>query len=354
MIQIENLSKVYDNGFEVIKDLTVTINKGDVISVIGPSGTGKSTFIRCINRLEEASSGRIIFDGLDLNDPSTDIDLVRRRMGMIFQNFSLFEQMSVLDNLTIGQIRLLKRSRKDAVERAKELLETVGLANKINSFPEELSGGQKQRVAIARTLSMDPEIILLDEPTSALDPTMVGEITAVTRNLAKQGMTMIIVTHEMNFARNVSNRIFYMDEKGIYEDGTPEDIFENPKKPRTKEFIFHIKSFNYTLDDEHYDYIELNNEYINFAFKNGVNEKNTNSGRLIIEELATIVPKSPQTTITFSAAGESNAFELICVYPAEERNILSDDNLSAMIVKNATKTQEYEYTDGLNRLTLKW
>jgi polar amino acid transport system ATP-binding protein len=275
-------------------------------------------------------------------------------MGMIFQSFNLFEQMSVLDNLLIGQIQLLKKPRKEAAERARELLEMVGLANKADSFPEELSGGQKQRVAIARTLSMDPEIILLDEPTSALDPTMVGEVTSVIRSLAKQGMTMIIVTHEMNFAKNVSNRIFYLDEGGIYEEGSPEDIFENPKKPRTKDFIFRIKSFNYTLGDEHYDYIEFNNAYLNFAFVNGIDEKNTASGRLIIEELATIVPKSPKTEITFSVAGEADSFELIAVYPGESRDILTEDNLSATIIANSTKEQEYEYIDGVNKLTLRW
>ena len=236
MISVTHLRKSF-NGVPVLKDVNAEIGKGEVISVIGPSGTGKSTFLRCLNRLETPDGGSIVVGGIDVTAPRADLAAVRRKMGMVFQNFNLFGNLDVLGNVTAAQCDLLGTSREDATRKALELLGRVGLADRAEALPDELSGGQKQRVAIARALAMDPEILLFDEPTSALDPTMVGEVLAVIKDLAKTGMTMLVVTHEMGFARDVSTRIFYMDEGVIYEDGTPDEVFSRPQKPKTVEFV---------------------------------------------------------------------------------------------------------------------
>ena len=236
MISVSHLKTSY-NGVTVLKDVNAEIEKGEVISIIGPSGTGKSTFLRCLNRLETPDGGRIVVDGTDVTDPKTDISAVRRKMGMVFQNFNLFGNLTVIGNIMAAQCDLLKKTPAEAKAKAMELLGRVGLAAKADALPDELSGGQKQRIAIARALAMDPDILLFDEPTSALDPTMVGEVLAVIKDLAKTGMTMLIVTHEMGFARDVSTRIFYMDEGVVYEEGTPDAVFNRPQKPKTVEFV---------------------------------------------------------------------------------------------------------------------
>ena len=236
MISVRHLQKGFD-GVTVLKDVNAEIGKGEVISIIGPSGTGKSTFLRCLNRLETPDGGSIVVNGIDVTAPNADLATVRRRMGMVFQNFNLFGNLTILGNVMAAQCDILDTPKAAAEKKAMELLNRVGLANKADALPDELSGGQKQRVAIARALAVDPEILLFDEPTSALDPTMVGEVLAVIKDLAKTGMTMLIVTHEMGFARDVSTRVFYMDEGVIYEDGTPAEIFNAPKKPRTIEFV---------------------------------------------------------------------------------------------------------------------
>ena len=236
MISVRHLQKSF-NGVEVLRDVNAEIGKGEVISVIGPSGTGKSTFLRCLNRLETPDGGSIVVGGVDVTAPKADLAAVRRKMGMVFQNFNLFGNRDVLGNVTAAQRDILGTSKEAAERKAMELLGRVGLADRAEALPDELSGGQKQRVAIARALAMDPEILLFDEPTSALDPTMVGEVLAVIKDLAKTGMTMLIVTHEMGFARDVSTRVFYMDEGVVYEDGTPADVFNAPKKPKTVEFV---------------------------------------------------------------------------------------------------------------------
>ncbi|MCQ2391511.1 MAG: amino acid ABC transporter ATP-binding protein [Kiritimatiellae bacterium] len=236
MISVRHLKKGF-GGVQVLKDVNVEIGKGEVVSIIGPSGTGKSTFLRCLNRLEKPDSGTILVDGIDVTAPKADLAAVRRRMGMVFQNFNLFGNLNVLDNVKAAQCDILGTPKEVAARKALELLARVGLANKADALPDELSGGQKQRVAIARALAMDPEILLFDEPTSALDPTMVGEVLSVIKDLAKTGMTMLIVTHEMGFAREVSTRVLYMDEGIVYEDGTPDEIFSHPQKPKTIEFV---------------------------------------------------------------------------------------------------------------------
>ena len=236
MINVENLSKNFGN-LKVLKNISTTINKGEIISIIGPSGSGKSTFLRCINKLEEPTEGHIYIDGMDLMDKNTDIHKIRERVGMVFQHFNLFPNMTVLENLTLSPTMVKKESKEEAEKYALYLLEKVGLSDKANSYPTQLSGGQKQRIAIARALAMKPEVILFDEPTSALDPEMIKEVLDVMRDLAKEGMTMLIVTHEMGFARNVGNRILFMDNGEIIEDCSPKDFFENPTNERIKDFL---------------------------------------------------------------------------------------------------------------------
>lgn len=284
MIEIINLSKKF-GSLEVLTDVNVEINKGEVISIIGPSGTGKSTLLRCMNLLEKPSGGKIIIDGIDVQAKDTIIPKIRQKMGMVFQSFNLFSHLSVLENLTIGPIKLLGKKPAEAEKKALELLNLVGLADKADYFEDELSGGQKQRVAIARCLAMEPEIILFDEPTSALDPTMISEVLAVIRRLARDGMTMAIVTHEMDFARDVSNRIFYMDEGIIYEDGTPQQIFDHPRKTKTKEFINRIRSLIFEFDSKIYDLYAMNAEIEIFCEKHVIRKETIRKIQLIIEEL---------------------------------------------------------------------
>lgn len=235
-ILVEHLVKKYGDN-TVLNDINVSINEGDVVCVIGPSGSGKSTFLRCLNQLEEASSGDIIIDGANLTDKNTDINQVRQHIGMVFQHFNLFPHLSILENIVLAPTDLGRLSKDEAEKKALELLERVGLADKKDAYPDSLSGGQKQRVAIARALAMNPDVMLFDEPTSALDPEMVGDVLGVMKDLAKQGMTMVIVTHEMGFAKEVANRVMFIDGGNFLEDGSPEQVFENPQNPRTKDFL---------------------------------------------------------------------------------------------------------------------
>lgn len=235
-IDVQDLHKSYGDN-EVLKGITTQFHDGDVVCIIGPSGSGKSTFLRTLNLLEKITSGKVIVDGHELSDPKTDVDKVREDIGMVFQHFNLFPHMTVLENITFAPIELGKERKEEAEKHAMELLEQVGLADKRDAKPESLSGGQKQRVAIARSLAMNPDIMLFDEPTSALDPEMVGDVLNVIKNLAEQGMTMLIVTHEMGFARKVANRVIFTDGGEFLEDGTPEQIFDNPQHPRLKDFL---------------------------------------------------------------------------------------------------------------------
>lgn len=235
-IDVQNLHKSYGDN-EVLKGITTQFHEGDVVCIIGPSGSGKSTFLRTLNLLETITSGKVFVDGYELSDPKTDVDKVREDIGMVFQHFNLFPHMTILENITFAPIELGKESKEEAEKHAMELLEQVGLADKRDAKPESLSGGQKQRVAIARSLAMNPDIMLFDEPTSALDPEMVGDVLNVMKNLAEQGMTMLIVTHEMGFARKVANRVIFTDGGEFLEDGTPEQIFDNPQHPRLKDFL---------------------------------------------------------------------------------------------------------------------
>ena len=236
MIEVKNLEKSFGKN-HVLRGINETINEGEVVCIIGPSGSGKSTFLRCLNLLEQPTSGEVILDGEKINAPDRDIDKIREKLGMVFQNFNLFPHMSVLDNITMAPIKVKGQARGEAEEEARRLLDVVGLLDKAEAYPSSLSGGQKQRVAIARALAMKPEIMLFDEPTSALDPEMVGEVLAVMKQLAEDGMTMVIVTHEMGFAREVADRVLFIDGGVILEQGTPEEVFEHPRNPRTIEFL---------------------------------------------------------------------------------------------------------------------
>ncbi|CAI3325443.1 amino acid ABC transporter ATP-binding protein [Enterococcus cecorum] len=236
IIKVEHLSKKFGDN-EVLKDINYEIKQGEVVVIIGPSGSGKSTFLRCMNLLETPTSGQILFEGQDITDPKNDIFKMREKMGMVFQNFNLFPNMSVLDNITLSPVKVKKENKQAAETYAKELLQTVGLPDKANAYPQSLSGGQQQRIAIARALAMKPDVMLFDEPTSALDPEMVGEVLGVMQRLAKEGMTMVIVTHEMGFAKEVGDKIVFMDGGYIVEEGTPEEVFGNPQHNRTKDFL---------------------------------------------------------------------------------------------------------------------
>ncbi|MBR6383561.1 MAG: amino acid ABC transporter ATP-binding protein [Lachnospiraceae bacterium] len=236
LISVDNLSKHFDD-LHALNGVSIDIYKGDVIFVVGPSGSGKSTFLRCLNRLEEPTGGTILFEGIDITDKKTDINKHRQKMGMVFQQFNLFPHMTVLKNLTLGPIKLQGKSKAEAEEEAMKLLERVGLADRAKAYPNQLSGGQKQRIAIVRALCMKPDVMLFDEPTSALDPEMVGEVLEVMRELAKENMTMVVVTHEIAFAKEIANRVIFMAEGKIEEEGPAAEFFDNPKSERLKSFL---------------------------------------------------------------------------------------------------------------------
>jgi polar amino acid transport system ATP-binding protein len=342
LLEVKNFEKHYGSNV-IIKDISVNIEKGEVISIIGPSGTGKSTFLRGINMLDAPTGGEVYFGGELIT--RRNMDRIRRKIGMVFQNFGLYSHLSVMDNLTAAPIKLLYKSKDEARARAAELLKIVGLTERANHFPHQLSGGQKQRVAIARCLAMEPEIILFDEPTSALDPTMVGEVTAVIRSLARSGMTMIIVTHEMQFAKEVSNRVLYMDEGGIYEDGTPDAIFGNPEREKTKEFIFKIRSFSFEVKSKGFDNVRLLSEIDEFSFRHGMDVKTSEKIRLIAEETAINIAGNALSEFTiYIAFSEQLGSYTVSLKYAGEQNILetAEDDISVMMVRKAADKTEFK------------
>ncbi len=349
MIEIRHLKKEYDS-VTPLKDVSLTVRDGDVISVIGPSGTGKSTLIRCINLLEKPTDGQILVNGEDITAKGYDVKKARQKMGMVFQSFNLFGHLTVIENLMIAPMDLLNKNRQEAYDKGVELLKRVGLADKALSYPDELSGGQKQRVAIARTLCMDPEVILLDEPTSALDPTMVSEVQAVIRGLAKSGKTMMIVTHEMGFARAISNRVIYMDDGGICEEGTPEEIFEHPKQERTRRFIRRLKVFQMEVTSRDYDFIAFNAELDNYLLKNDVPSAERNRIRLAIEETVQqiLLPQlaDPQIHIAVEYSMQDGGTRIVLCYGGEPFDIRYTKNeLSLAMLSGTAEEIRYSYDE---------
>ena len=346
MIKISHLQKKYPD-VTPLKDVNVEIHKGDVISVIGPSGTGKSTLIRCINMLDPPTAGEIWVDGECITDKKCNINKIRQKMGMVFQAFNLFQHMTVIENIMAAPMDLLHKTKQEAYDRGMELLRTVGLADKALNYPDQLSGGQKQRVAIARALAMDPEIILLDEPTSALDPTMVGEVQAVIKDLAKRGLTLMIVTHEMRFAREIANRVFYMDEGGVYEDGTPEEIFDHPKREKTIRFIKHLKVFETVITSKDFDFIGFNSSLEEFGRKNQVAQKAIMRAQAAFEELGVqiILPTLADTfclSVALEYAQEEETLSMLLKYDGQPFDVRESDNtLSLMLAKNASQSIDY-------------
>ena len=357
MIRVEHLGKTFKN--EILRDINVEINRGDVISIIGPSGCGKSTFLRCLNMLETPTCGRIYLDDVEMTGANRKtLEACRRKMGMVFQSFDLFEHMSVIENVMLGPVELLGMSKQAAYDEGMRLLDMVGLAGRAMRYPETLSGGQKQRVAIARELAMKPEIILFDEPTSALDPRMVSEVLSVMKRLADRGMTMLIVTHEMRFAENVSNRIFYMDDKCIYEEGTPQQIFHNPQRPKTRDFIYRVHSYGYDINGDAFDFYELLGQLLEFMYRQRFDDKRMQGAQLLIEEVvynllfAAIGQPNTHVRLTFSYAEKLDQAQMIFEGEGIGADIVSHakDEISARLIQSYSK--EIRAEDGRLTLTL--
>jgi polar amino acid transport system ATP-binding protein len=356
MIEIRELTKAYGD-LVVFEDINLSITDGEVISVIGPSGTGKSTLLRCINLLDPPTSGEIYIDGKNITAPHADVPALRQKMGMVFQNFNLFNHLMIIENMMLAPVKLKGVSRQQAYDKGMALLDMVGVADKALEFPSELSGGQQQRVAIARTLAMEPEIVLFDEPTSALDPTRVSEVLSVIRRLAKDGLTMMVVTHEMEFARGVSTRVLYMDEKGIYEDGSPEQIFENPAREKTRDFIQRVTSFEYHITSHSFDLYEMNGGIEQFVMKNYLSPQTVNQIQLICEEMLVnlLLPVLPSADILFTLKKEERGERLTLLFAFSSEaavSIDSGDSLAVDIVSNIASKVSEEYTDGKNLITV--
>jgi polar amino acid transport system ATP-binding protein len=356
MIQIRHLSKHFGD-LVVLKDVNADIKKGEVITIIGPSGTGKSTLLRCMNLLETPTGGSINIDGIELLDKHTHVPKIRQRMGMVFQSFNLYAHLTVLENLTIGPIKLLGKSREEADAKAIDLLKLVGLAEKVHSLPEELSCGQKQRVAIARCMAMDPEILLFDEPTSALDPTMVSEVLAVIRRLSKEGMTMIIVTHEMAFARTISTRVFYMDEGIIYEEGPPDQVFDFPVKDKTRAFIHRIRSLVIRVSSPDYDLYAIHADMLQFCEKHLVTARATDFAMLVVEEVLLLQKDFSDIHLKLSYSEETGTLDMVCDSAGAPDNPIKEefdmDDLGLKLIFGRCEAVGYAYENGRNVLTLK-
>lgn len=364
IIEVRGLRKSFGKT-EIYKGLDLDVKKGEIISIIGGSGCGKSVLLRSIAMLEPPDSGQIFIDGQEITAKGANISKIRRSMGMVYQDFGLFSNMNVMKNLCIAPMKLLKMPKEEAEKKALELLASVGLVDQAEKPVHVLSGGQKQRIAICRCMMMDPQIILFDEPTSALDPTMVGEVLATIRMLSKRGLTMLIVTHEMNFARQIADRVLFLADGGIYEQGSPEDIFEHPKKQKTIDFVRKLKHMSYQIDRKDFDLMGLQGCILSFALKYGLSAQESYRLQICTEEMVYLlldrVPDDAvdvQVNVSFSetdraceleftSAGEQfNPFEL-----TEEE--AGDSALSLAIIARKAKQYAHEYLDGVNRITLK-
>ena len=348
LIEVKHLRKEYPNATP-LKDVNAYVDRGEVISIIGPSGTGKSTFLRCLNRLETPTSGQILVDGQDMCAPDVDLDAMRRKMGMVFQSFNLFDHLLVAENIMLGPTRLLGMGKQEAYEQALKLLKQVGLKDKALNYPRELSGGQKQRVAIARGLAMNPQILLFDEPTSALDPSMVSEVLSVMKDLASHGLTMLVVTHEMRFARDASSRVFYMDRGELWEAGPPEQIFQHPQRRETYEFVFRVRSWEWKIRDVDYDYHAMMGSLTTFCARQFLGRRTANACQMVVEEIVEqrLMPfarenglADPNLTITLSVpeGGQSAQLEMDC---------------NAFIAAGITLESAYEYADEISNAMIR-
>lgn len=351
VLEVKNLHKSYtQNGqtIEILKGIDFSVSQGEVVTLIGPSGSGKSTLLKCLNRMVNPDSGSILFEGKDILSPKADIIRTRRRMGIVFQHFNLFDHFTVLENVTFGPITLLKEPKEQAEEKAMELLRRVGMAEKADAMPQSLSGGQKQRVAIARCLSMNPECILFDEPTSALDPTMVGEVLSVIRQLASQGMTMVIVTHEMRFAHDVSDRILFLEKGVICEEGTPEEIFEHPKHQSTQAFIKRIRTLHYDLQTGDEDIYQINTDIEQFCLKYGLASQRFKL-QLLFEELMFNVLKDIRPVSVDITYGELDLHlkMRVVIKNLREKVLDGSDEVSVQLIRGLMNVTEEITDEGL-------
>lgn len=363
MIKIVNISKRFGN-LKVLENVNTQIAKGECVGLIGPSGTGKSVFLRTIAMLEKPDSGEIFINDTEITKKGVDINKIREKMGMVYQGFHLFSHLNIIDNITLAPIKVKKHDRIVAEKKAMELLSMVGLSDKSENFPHELSGGQQQRIAIARCLAMEPEILLFDEPTSALDPTMTSEVLAIIRKLTTMGLTMIIVTHEMSFAKDVSNRIFFMDEGGIYEEGTPVDIFDNPKREKTKAFINKLKVFSFEIHSKGFDMVTMNVQIEIFCKKYNIDSKKVYHIQLLLEELLLEIFKhcyessQPELTYTIEYAEDSKEIVICLIYVADRFNPFENenkkDNLGMLLVNSISKQSDYLFEKNRNTLSIKF
>ncbi len=360
LLKIEHLRKEYPD-VTPLKDVNAVINEGDVISVIGPSGTGKSTLLRCLNQLERPTSGTVVFNGEEITAPGCDVSALRRRMGMVFQSFNLFNNKNVIENIMAAPVKLNRVPKKQAYENGVKLLERVGLKDKALSYPEELSGGQKQRVAIARAIAMKPDILLFDEPTSALDPTMIAEVLYVIRELAEEGMTMMIVTHEMKFAKEISNRVFFMEDGEIYEEGTPEQIFDHPEKEKTRQFIRRLKTLELEITPASADPSDLMNRIEHFSSR-AMSDRTVRRNlslmfeEIVVNDLLAELGKHPEgfplhVHMEYSESAPEAAVSLD--WGGDEYDpVKSGDELSGMIVTKLAKEVQYRY-DNRNHMEIR-
>jgi len=351
ILSIRNLEKRYGNHI-ALSNVFAEVNKGDVISLIGYHGVGKSTLLRAINFLDPPTGGEVYFMGEKISNKN--INLIRRKIGMVFESSRLFSHLTILENISIGPMKILNVSKMLAEDNAMRLLKSVGLAEKANLFPHQLQEGQNQRVAIARCLAMNPEVILIDEPTCTLGLTTVSAVMKVIKNIAQSDKTILIATHEIDFIKNVSNRIFYIDEKCIYEDGTPETIFENPQKLKTKEFINNICSFEYEIQSRDFDFVELYSSIDDFCFKNSIENKSLMKLHLIVEEIVAniVVPVHKACNLKIGYSKNFENFKISVSYKAEKVNALdkAEGLFSAKMIRIYATKIEHVYIDGINTI----
>ncbi len=356
LIEVKGLCKSFGD-LSVLKNVDLNVEPGERIAIIGGSGCGKSVFLRSLLLLEQPDSGNIFIDGQEITAKNADLDTIRRSAGMVFQKFHLFSEMDVMDNLCLAPVRLKGMSRADAEKKATELLSQVGLLSKAHAWPSHLSGGQQQRIAICRCLMMDPKILLFDEPTSALDPTMVGEVLAVIRMLTKRNMSMLIVTHEMNFAKEVADRVLFFADGGIYEQGTPEEIFDNPKGEKTIAFINKIKYFSYDIENRNFDLMQLQGGIQVFGEKYGIDYLKTYRLQICCEELIYEMidncylngqMMNVHLDISFAETDKKAQINLKCKGEKFNPFIQDDDGLGVTIIKNMTEEYAFRYEDGVN------